>query len=415
MRQPILGISALTLAAGLGGSALADDRVTAWRLFVSDHAEPVVRAVDAVEGTVIDTFAIKGPASLYRSDSGEAVYAVQTIADLVTTIATGIALDDHGDHADIDVDPPKLTGAEFAGEYPVHFVEHGGHWAVFFDKEGKARIFEEHEALEGHVETREVDSGAPHHGVAIAFGDYALISTPDPADPTKLPIGIKVLDNSDTQVGEVAACPDLHGEAASGNITAFACATGLLVVNTVGGVPSITHLPYAESLPEGKATTLIGGRGLQYFLGNYGPSAVVLIDPTEADAFRLVELPTRRVTFAVDPIRARFAYVFTEDGKLHQLDVLSGEIVNSLTVTEPYSVEGHWSDPRPRIAVAGDNVVVTDPLAGKLHLVNATSFEAAGEIVIEGTPFNIIAVGGSGTLHDHAEGDDYDHDDSPKG
>lgn len=227
-----------------------------------------------------------------------------------------------------------------------------------------------------------------------------------------------MLDGSGAPVGEIATCPDLHGEASSGNITAFACAIGLLVVNSVGGVPTITHLPYADSLPEGKATTLIGGRGLQYFLGNYGASAVALIDPTEAEAFRLVELPTRRVSFAVDPIRPRFAYVFTEDGRLHQLDVLSGEIVKSLTVTEPYSVDGHWSDPRPRLAVAGDNVVVTDPLAGELHLVNATSFEEAGEIALEGKPFNIVAVGGSGTAHDpDAEAHDHhdDHGESTKG
>lgn len=406
MMKLIQGASVLALLAAMGGPSWAEDSLTAWRLFVSDHTEPVVRVVDAIDGKLIDTFALEGPASLYRSASGEAVYAVQSDADLVSTIATGIAFDDHGEHADIDVAPPKLSGAEFAGEYPVHHVEHGGHWAVFFDKEGKARIFEEHEALEGHVQTREVDSGAPHHGVAIAFGDYTLISAPDPQDPTKLPIGIRVLDRSGAQFGEVASCPDLHGEASSGNITAFACATGLLVVNTVGGVPTITHLPYADGLPEGKATTLVGGRGLQYFLGSYGASAVVLIDPVEADAFRLVELPTRRVTFAVDPIRARFAYVFTEDGKLHRLDVLSGEIVKSLTVTEPYSMDGHWSDPRPRLAVAGDHVVVTDPLAGKLHMVDAASFEQAGEIAIEGRPFNIVAVGGSGAAHD-AESDDH--------
>jgi zinc transport system substrate-binding protein len=267
MMRLIQSASALAIVAAMVGPVWADESVTVWRLFVSDHAEPVVRAVDAIEGKVIDTFAIKWPASLYRSDSGEAVYAVQGGANLVSTIATGIAFDDHGDHADIDVDPPKLTGAEFAGEYPVHFVEHDGHWAVFFDKEGKARIFEEHEALEGHVETREVDSGAPHHGVVIAYGNYSLVSEPHPEDPSNLPIGIKVLDSSGAQVGDVAECPDLHGEASSGNIMAFACATGLLVVNSNAGVPTLTHLPYADSLPEGKSTTLVGGRGLQYFLG----------------------------------------------------------------------------------------------------------------------------------------------------
>ena len=164
MMKLIQGASALAMVVAMSASASADENVTAWRLFVSDHARPVVHAIDALDGDVIASFDIKGPASLYRSDSGAAVYAVQGSANLVSTIATGIAFDDHGDHADIDIDPPELTGAEFAGEYPVHFVEHDGHWAVFFDKEGIARVFEEHEALEGHAEFREVDSGAPHHG-----------------------------------------------------------------------------------------------------------------------------------------------------------------------------------------------------------------------------------------------------------
>lgn len=410
MRILSLGISTLALLAGLGSAAMAED-LTAWRLFVSDHAAPVVHVIDAVKGVSLAKFDIKGPAALYRSDSGEAVYAVQGDADLVTTIKTGIAFHDHGDHADIEVEDAALAGAEITGDYPVHFVEHDGHWATFFDKEGLARVFKEHEALEGHVETREVDSGAPHHGVVVPYGKFDLVSEPHPEDPSNLPIGIKTLDRDGNVVGELAECPDLHGEATSGNQLAFACATGLLVVTSgQGGAPTIEHVAYANALPEGKSTTLTGGRGLQYFLGNYGPSAVVLIDPSEEDPFRLVELPTRRVTFAVDPVRARFAYIFTEDGQLHQLDVIAGEIAKSVSLTDPYSMDGHWSDPRPRVAVAGDHIVVTDPLAGKLLLVDAERFEKEGEITVDGTPFNVVAVGGTGTVHDHAEGEAHDHE-----
>lgn len=410
MRRLNLGISTFALLAGLGTTAMAED-LTAWRLFVSDHAEPVVHVIDAVGGDALATFDIKGPASLYRSDSGEAVYAVQGAADVITTIKTGIAFHDHGDHADIDVEDAALAGAEIMGDYPVHFVEHDGHWAAFFDNEGLARVFEEHEALEGHVHTREVKSGAPHHGVVVPYGNFDLVSEPHPGDPSNLPIGIKTLDRDGNPVGELAECPDLHGEATSGNQLAFACATGLLVVTPgQGGVPTIEHIAYSDALPEGTSTTLTGGRGLQYFLGNYGPSAVVLIDPSEEDPFRLVELPTRRVTFAVDPIRARFAYIFTEDGQLHQLDVIAGEVTKSLALTDPYSMDGHWSDPRPRVAVAGDHIVVTDPLAGKLLLVDAESFEKDGEIAIDGTPFSIVAVGGTGTVHEHAEGEEHEHE-----
>ncbi|RWP95050.1 zinc metallochaperone AztD [Mesorhizobium sp.] len=392
--------TAIALLVSLSTSAAHAEEVTEWRLFISDHADPKVTVVDAIDGEKLDTLEIKGPASLHRSESGRTVFAVQGSAGVVAGIASGISFEDHGEHGDIDVEAPKLAGVEITGKKPSHFVEHDGNLAVFFDGEGVARIISEKSVLEGKPDFREVKTDAPQHGVAVAYGSHVLLSEPNREKPDELPVGIRVADKTGAPIGGSHACPDLHGEASSGNIVAFACATGLLVVSHGDGSPAIRHLPYADSLPEGKTTTLIGGRGLQYFLGNYGADKVVLIDPTiESDAFRLIDLPTRRVHFAVDPVRAKFAYVFTEDGQLHQLDVVKGEIANSLKLTDPYSMDGHWSDPRPRVAVAGDKIVVTDPLQGVLHLVDATSFEKTGDIAVEGKPFDIVSVGGSGQTH----------------
>ncbi|MBN9074154.1 MAG: metallochaperone AztD [Rhizobiales bacterium] len=356
----------LALVSGIG-VASADDK-EAWRLFVADRERPKVTVVDTVKGQPVETLQIKAPASLFRSESGRTVFAVQGDAGTVTAIASGISFEDHGDHGDIDVEAPKLTGTEIVGQKPSHVVDHDGAVALFFDGDGVARILSEKAALDGKSEVREVKAEAPHHGVAVAYGAHVLLSEPNREKPDELPVGIRTVDEAGAQVGEIAACPDLHGEASSGNILAFACATGLLVVTHGDGVPEIRHLPYADDLPDGKSTTLLGGRGLQYFLGNYGPDKVVLIDPTaQKGAFRLVELPTRRVHFAVDPIRPKFAYVYTEDGQLHQLDIVAGKIANSLKLTDPYSMNGHWNDPRPRIAGAGDRIVVPDPLQAKLH------------------------------------------------
>lgn len=415
MRTNWASATAIALLLSLSTSTANAEEVTAWRLFISDHADPKVTVVDAVDGGKLDTFQIEGPASLHRSESGRTVFAVQGSAGVVTGIASGISFEDHGEHGDIDVEAPKLAGVEITGKKPSHFVEHDGDFAAFFDGEGVARIISEKAVLEGKSDFREVKTDAPQHGAAVAYGSHVLLSEPNREKPDELPVGIRVADEAGAPIGGIHACPDLHGEASSGNILAFACATGLLVVSHGDGTPAIRHLPYADSLPDGKTTTLIGGRGLQYLLGNYGADKVVLIDPTvESDAFRLISLPTRRVHFAVDPVRAKFAYVFTEDGQLHQLDVVRGEIANSLRLTAPYSMDGHWSDPRPRVAVAGDRIVVTDPLQGKLHLVDAASFAKAGEIAVDGKPFNIVAVGGSGQVHDtdgkeahsHSHGDD---------
>jgi hypothetical protein len=390
-------LTSLLLATALTVPAMADD-VTAWRLFVGDHAEGKVTALDAASGDVLGSFALKSPASLVASESGEAVFAVQGAGNQVSAIRSGIAVDDHGDHGDIEVSEPVLVEAVISGEKPAHFVEHGGKVALFFDGSGKVDLFSPHEwADEGKVTASQLDSGTPHHGLAVPWGDFTLVSTANAEDEKKPRIGLNVLDAAGKLVGETHACPDLHGEAASGNLLIIGCGDGVLIVSG-SGEPQVKKLDYS-GLPEGKTTTLIGGKGMQYFLGNYGADRVVIIDPAEAEPYRLVELPTRRVHFVADSVRPKFAYIFTEDGFLRQLDVVSGEIVQSVKVTEPYSMDGEWSLPRPRIAVAGDQVAVTDPLQGVVHLVDVADFALAGEIAVEGAPYNIVAVGGSGSQH----------------
>ncbi|MFP9136554.1 zinc metallochaperone AztD [Devosia sp. XGJD_8] len=387
---PLLAATALTLP------TIADDHVSAWRLFVADHAKAEVTAIDLASGDTLASFPLASPAALYTTDG--AVFAVQGAGNQVSVIRSGIALDDHGDHGDIEISDPELVEAVMTGEKPAHFVEHGGKAAMFFDGSGLINLFSaEQWTNDGTIDARQLDSGTAHHGVAIPWGDYTLTSVANADDEKKPRLGLNVLDADGEVLGETHVCPDLHGEATSGNLVIVGCGDGLLIVSG-SSEPQVTKLSY-DGLPDGKATTFLGGVGMQYFLGNYGADKVVLIDPAEAEPYRLVDLPTRRVHFAVDPIRPKFAYIFTEDGKLNQLDVLSGEIVQSLAVTEPYSMDGDWSLPRPRIAVAGDVVAVTDPNQGQVHLIDIASFTEAGAIPVAGAPYNIVAVGGSGAVH----------------
>ncbi|SEP85587.1 hypothetical protein SAMN05428969_1212 [Devosia sp. YR412] len=387
---PLLAATAIT------APAFADDHAAAWRLFIADHAKPQVTALDLATGDTLASFPLASPATLYTTDG--AVFAVQGAGNQVSVIDSGIALEDHGDHGDITITDPKLIEATLTGEKPAHFVEHGGKSALFFDGSGLISLFDAHAwAHDGTLVTEERNSGTAHHGVAVPWGDYTLTSFANADDEKKPRIGLNVLDKDGNQVGETHACPDLHGEATSGNLVIVGCGDGVLIVSG-SGEPQIEKLAYT-GLPEGKSTTFLGGVGMQYFLGNYGADRVAIIDPAEAEPFRLVDLPTRRVHFAVDPIRPKFAYIFTEDGKLNQLDVVSGAIVQSLAVTEPYSMDGDWALPRPRIAVAGDVVAVTDPNESEVHLIDIASFTETRTLPIEGAPYNIVAVGGAGTVH----------------
>ncbi|HEY8360991.1 MAG TPA: hypothetical protein VIL30_26325 [Ramlibacter sp.] len=371
----------------------------AWRLFVSDHADAQVSAIDLESGEEIGSFELDGVASLYTTTSRAAVFAVQGDANTVTAIGTGIELDDHGDHGDISITEPELIAGAIEGNRPVHFVEHDGQIAIFFDGDGVAQIVNEQDWLEGQPVAERFSAAAPHHGVAVQLGDFLMVSEPNPLDPTELPIGMQVYDKGGAKVGNLHECPDLHGEASSGDILAIACRTGLLIVKQASAGPDVRFLPYSKDLPVGKSTTLLGGVGMQYFLGNYGADKLALIDPSVDQPYRLVDLPTRRVHFAVNPENVKFAYIFTEDGRLRELNVLSAELTRSVQVTEPYSMDGEWSLPRPRIAFASGKIAVTDPLKGTIHIVSAESLEVERKITVDGTPFNIVAVGGSGRIH----------------
>ncbi len=121
---------------------------------------------------------------------------------------------------------------------------------------------------------------------------------------------------------------------------------------------------------------------------------------------RSIELPFRRVDFALDPANARFGYVLTEDGTLHRIDVLDGKVAASARVSEPYSMDGHWNDPRPRLAMAGSEVVMTDPKAGLVRRIDKETLKETGTIAVGGMPYAIAVAGGTGVVH---EGEAHHH------
>ena len=376
-----------------------------WRLFVADHTKPVVRAIDLESGKELGKFDLKGYAALAASNSGETVFAVQTEDDVVNVIKTGIKLEDHGDHRDLEISDTALLKEKFEGKRPVHAVMHGDNVVLFFDREGKAHELSEQDILKGNPQAKIIDATAPHHGVVVPFGNQYLASVPNLEAETKpdaLPprLGLRILDADGKQSGDVATCTALHGEAFSASLAAFGCKEGVLIAGpNKDKQAELQMLSYGADLPKGKVSTLIGSKAMQFFLGNYGEDKIALIDPESDTPYRLVDLPTRRVDFALDPARLKNAYVLTEDGQLHLINILDGTIMRSAKVTEPYSKDGHWRDPRPRLAVAGDHIAITDPRHSLVRLIDIESFKEDRTIAVADQPFSIVAVGGSGAVH----------------
>lgn len=398
-----------TIAAGFAAPLLAltqpsyaDDDATAWRLFVADHEAATVTAIDLDAPDQRWSFDVAGPARLYAAADDRLVIAVQRNEDRIDFLGSGITLETHGDHADIEIVDPEPLGT-ITGPVPVHTVDHAGEVAIVMDRGGYAAVLDQAALLNGETAYRQFPLNVAHHGFAATMGDYVIasVASEDPVEGDGLPprVGIGAFAEDGTPLGETHTCTDLHGEAFSGIFLVAGCAEGVVAHDTTGGPDAFTMLPYPADFPEGKTGTLLGSTAMQVFLGNYGAQSVVIVDPTTEPYFTRVDLPFRRVHFTLDPAKPQHAYILTEDGTLHRLNMLSAEIEVSLQITQPYPMDGHWSDPRPRLAVAGDRLLLTDPLEGSVRVVDLDTFTEADPIAIEGMPYNVVAVGGSGLTH----------------
>lgn len=393
------GVSLLVMAA----SAMADEAESHFRVFVGDHAAPRITAFDLEAPETRWTFDVRGQAKLYPVAGGAVVAAVQSDVDRVDFIASGITLSDHGDHADIEVTDPAALATGIDAPRPFHVVAHGGVTAINHDKGGYADLLDDAALAEGRVAPVRFDQSFAHHGFVVKHGDllFSTVSSTEPGTDGAAPprLGLQAFQPDGTPVGDLAICTAIHGEAFSGAYLAAGCREGVLTARAGADGPAYGMLPYPADFPAGTTGTLLGSTGMQLFLGNHGADGLVVIDPMDAPHMKRIALPFRRVDFVLDPVRLNAGYALTEDGTLHRIDLLAANVNGSSRVVEPYSMDGHWSDPRPRLAMAGDEILLTDPRAGAVLRISAETLTETGRVDLGGMPYNLTVVGGSGVHH----------------
>ncbi|MBB04366.1 MAG: hypothetical protein CML03_02400 [Pseudooceanicola sp.] len=380
--------------------AFADDEAVAWRLIVADHTSPTVSVIDLNEPENRWTFDLAGPAKLYSTADEALVIAVKSDNEQVDFLQSGLAVEKHGGHADIEVSEPSHIGT-IDGPRPFHVVNDSGSVAITFDKGGYASVLDESAVLEGDLTEQTIPMNVAHHRFVADMGGYFVssVASEAPMDEGKAPprIGIGSFAADGTPIGEMHTCTDLHGETFSGTFLVAGCKEGVIAHDTTGGPDAFTMLPYPADFPEDKTGFLLGAKAMQIFLGDYDGISVVILDPTTSPYFTRVELPFREVDFILDPVKPQMAYILTEDGSLHRLNMLSAE--QSAQITQPYSMDGHWRDPRPRVTLADDRLILTDPLEATLRVIGTENLSDIETIAVEGIPYNVIAVGGSGLTH----------------
>ncbi|GGE12206.1 zinc transport system substrate-binding protein [Gemmobacter megaterium] len=404
MLRYVTSASALTLTLTLAGAAWAHDDLTHFRVFVGDHTAGQITAFDLDHPENRWTFATTGQVKLFPVANGAVVAAVQSDADTVQFLSSGIELHAHGDHADIKVSDPAALDTVLTGPRPFHLVDHDGKVVINYDRGGYAEVLDSAQLAKGQIAPVRFPQARAHHGFVAPLGTSWLstVASDAPVEGNAAPprLGLQAFNADGTPAGDLATCTAIHGEAFSGVYLAAGCREGVLAVTAGASGPDYRMLPYPADLPEGVTTgTLLGSTAMQVFLGNHGADGLVVVDPVDEPHFRRIALPFRRVDFVLDPAKPAQGYVLTEDGTLHRVDLLAAELSASASVTAAYSMDGHWNDPRPRLAMAGDELIVTDPAAGLLRRISTADLSEIGTIAVEGIPYNVTVVGGSGVDH----------------
>jgi hypothetical protein len=381
------------LAMLLVATPVAAETITATRLVVADHAAPRVLLTDETGSTLLRIETAE-PARLAEGIHPGQVALREPRLGRVTLLETGLRLEGHGDHGDLRIGEPARLPIELRGPRPSHIVASDGRLAAYFDGDGSATVI----AAEPGTPQLRISARHPHHGVAFPFEapqGLRVAITEAPANGER-PNGISIRDERGVELARHETCPRLHGEGRTGHWIGFGCADGVLLLDVRGG--EVRNLANPPGSGERMVRNLIGGEDWGLFLGDFGPDAMVVIDPGEG-SMRVVSLPARRLHFALDPRRADTGYAILEDGMLLSFSTLDGSIRARVQATGRYSLEGGAAVARPRLSASGGMVAVSDPAAGRVVLHDAETLAVRRVVETGGAPFDIRLVSLTGERH----------------
>lgn len=311
----------------------------------------------------------------------------------------------HGDHAHYWTAEPTLTDVVWPAEKPGHVVVHEGRTVLFDDGTGRVVSLPSGEVAEGpdgaHA-VRELTTPSAHHGVAVELPDGSTVVSEGTEEART---GTRVLDASGAEVAASDQCPGVHGEAvAADDAVVIGCEDGALVHTGT----TITKVQSPDAY--GRIGNQAGSEASPVVLGDYKsdpdaelerPTRVSLID-TRTATLRLVDLPASYTFRSLARGDAGEALVLGTDGALHVVDPVSGELVRSIPVIDPWAEPTEWQEPRPALVVLDGSAYVTDPATRSVHAVDVETGEVWLSAELDVTPNEIALASGEGPHeHDH--------------
>ncbi|WP_340537601.1 hypothetical protein [Nocardioides sp. GXZ039] len=345
-----------------------------------------VQVLDAESGEVLLDEPVDGFVRL--NPAGDDRHVILSRAGGFGALDLGAWTEAHGDHGHSWTVPPALTDFSVAAEEPGHVVAHAGTTTLFDDGTGTVTAFDTDSLTELASKAPDMTTWTldqAHHGVAVVDEHGSLIHTVGDQDGAT---GIRVETNGGAELvaspvrGE-GSCPGLHGEAYLGEMAAFGCQDGVLLIEG-------TELTKVDS-PDayGRIGNQAGHESSPVLLGDYKtdpdprgglerPTRVALVDSRDA-ALRLVDLGTSYTFRSLGRTENGDGVVLGTDGALHLIDVERARVTRRIDVLDPWREPTDWQQPRPTLEVVGDTAYVTDPERSRVHVIDLTA-QGAGAV-----------------------------------
>ena len=372
---------------GSPGAATGTESASAHPRLAVTH-DGGVMVIDVVTEEVVAEEALDGFVRV--SPAGDGRHALVSAEGAWQVLDLGSWGHEHGDHAHHYTGDAGLTGVAFPAEEPGHVVAHGGHTTLFDDGTGTAVSFDAHDLEDGEPALTTHDTGAAHHGVAVALSDRNVVHTVGTEESRS---GVRLMSPAGLVLASTDDCPGVHGEAFAQDAAVLGCEDGAVVV-------SGREIRKVNSPDDyGRIGNQAGSDASPVLLGDYKvdaeaelerPTRISLIDTREA-TLRLVDLGTSYSFRSLGRGPDGEALVLGTDGAVHVLDPETGRAIRTFDVVDRWREPLDWQQPRPALHVAEDTAYVTDPRHDRVHVVDLLGGKVSTTLDLPHTPNEIVA------------------------
>ncbi|MEU4840350.1 zinc metallochaperone AztD [Nocardia testacea] len=286
----------------------------------------------------------------------------------------------------------RFTDIEFPGPKPGHVVRHAGRTVLFTDGTGTVTSFDPADLAEGAPQTSEYRAAHAHHGVAVELESGELAVTLGTEEER---VGLAILDVDRKEITRSEQCPGVHGEAtAAGDTLVVGCQNGALVYRE----GKLTKITSPDSY--GRIGNQAGSEKSPIVLGDYKkdehaelerPEQISLID-TEAGTIRLVDIGTSYTFRSLARGPEGEALVLGTDGALRVIDPVTGKVVRTIDVLDPWQEPIDWQQPRPALFVRDGIAYVSDTATKQIHRIDLAAGTVTASVTLAEIPNEISGV-----------------------